>query len=175
VSSVAVSRTITVSQADVLYVTQEIIEDLRALRRACPSAVSDAQILDLSRAVGTFLINDAIETLGFSLATARDGGTVLHELRYAIRYGAPVSRSGRGGAAVKPVEQSCVLVPWVTWSHRMLSLSHAEQTQIVEQMGWSLPGTNALNLRYPPGSTRPRGEVCSGPLHVACEEFRADG
>jgi hypothetical protein len=100
VSAVTVSQTMVVSQADVLYVTQQIVLDLRALRVAYPKAVSEGEILDLNRDVGTFLLNDAVSMIGFAIATIRPRATVLHELRYSIRYGEPVPRSGTGGAPV---------------------------------------------------------------------------
>ncbi|HEY1349475.1 MAG TPA: hypothetical protein VGF67_07625 [Ktedonobacteraceae bacterium] len=138
----------TVSQADVLYVAQQMNADLMALSQVYPFVLPITRAMSLFISYSTFLNNAAVSYLGFTIHDPGAGNLVYHEYRYEILYGGDVRSSnptgqplGRGG---RPVSQSWLpasvqFIPWLNWSNRMLQLSIPEQEQIVSGTEWVIP------------------------------------
>lgn len=171
----SIVETITVTHADVLYVSAQITRDLRKWHEIYPKLVSADRVLSLNDAVNTFLSNDAVSRIGFSVEDPGQQHLVLHELRYEISYTGSGPRTGRGGAASSPVRvpATATMTPWVVWSRTMLSLSAAEQRRVLEGTGWSLPGTHTFNARYEGGRWTSGPIYSSGVLSAESQQYRA--
>lgn len=147
----------TISQADVLYVAQQINADLAALSQAYPHVLPTARAMNLFISYSTFLNNAAISDLGFTIHDPSRGNLVYHEYRYEILYGGDVRSlnptgqpMGRGGRPVNYVwlPTSVQFTPWLTWSNRMIQLSIPEQVQIVSGTEWVIPLYSATFHRW---------------------------
>jgi hypothetical protein len=167
---------ITVTHVDVLHVAQQIKRDLQALRHAYPALIDADRVLDLHDAIVTFLSNDAINSLGFSVFDPRKDNLVLHELRYNINYNGSGPRIGLGGATVSPVRisRTAQMRAWVAWSSTMRALTTDRQRQILQGTGWGFPGTSAFRGRYSSGSWTPRTIYSSGMLAAEAQEYRSN-
>lgn len=165
---------VAITQVDVLYVSQQIKRDLNALRDCYPGLLSDRWINDLDIAVGTFLFNDAISSLGFSVIDPADDDLVYHELRYVIEYSGEGSRTGMGGRSLAPVQipRRVALTPWVVWSQSMLSLPFDKQRLIVQGTGWGAPGSDLFRGRYRNDDFLFHATYASGPLAAQAQEYR---
>ena len=172
--SIVQTRSVTVTHVDVLHVAQQIKRDLQQLRKGYPRLVDADLILDLHDAVVTFLSNDAVSQLGFSVVDPVQQNLILHELRYNISYTGTGPRVGLGGAEIIPVQipRTAQMTAWVAWSPTMLALTTSEQRTILNGTGWALPGAGKLSGRYSPGSWAGRGIYSSGVLAAESQEFR---
>jgi hypothetical protein len=166
---------LTVTQADVLYVAQQIKRDLMALKSCYPGLLSADRILELHDALGTFLINDAVREVGYSVYDPLQSNLVYHELKYSISYSGSGGRVGLGGAQISRVDipASSQFKPWVNWSARMLGLSPSEQRQVVAGTGWGIPGSHYFHRQHR-GSWTDRATYASGPLSAQAQEHRFD-
>jgi hypothetical protein len=173
----SVVETITVTHADVLYVGQQITRDLQVWNEIYPALVSAGRVLSLNDAVNTFLSNDAVARIGFSIEDPHQQHLILHELRYEISYTGAGPRTGRGGAASSAVRVPATarMTAWVAWSRTMLSLSPEEQRRVLEGTGWSLPGTRTFNGRYVDGHWTSGRIYSSGLLSAESQQYRARG
>jgi hypothetical protein len=171
--SVVATYTVSITQADVLYVSHQITQDLKRLKACYPRLLNDSRILELNTAVGVFLINDAVEILGFSVEDPNNNHLVYHELRYKISYDNSGGRMGLGGAQLSKlsVPSRARFTPWVTWSQSMLRHSQTDQMKIIEGTGWGLPGRNVFHARYS-GSWSERTAYGSGSLAARVREYR---
>lgn len=172
---ISIVETITVTHADVLFVAGQITRDLRVWNQIYPKLVGADRVLSLNDAVNTFLSNDAVAHIGFSIEDPRQQHLILHELRYEISYTGSGPRTGRGGAASAAVRVPATarMTPWVAWSHTMLSLSAEEQRRVLEGTGWSLPGTHTFNGRYVGGHWTSGAIYSSGVLSAESQQYRA--
>lgn len=173
----SVVESITLTHADVLYVAGQITRDLRTWHEIYPKLISADRVLGLNDAVTTFLANDAITKLGFSVVDPSQQHLVLHELRYEISHTGSGPRVGRGGAASSAVSvpATATMTPWVVWSQRMRNLPVAQQCQVLEGTGWSLPGTHTFNGRYVNGQWISGPTYSSGQLSAESQQFRTRG
>jgi hypothetical protein len=171
----SVVESITVTHADVLYVSAQINRDLRRWHEIYPRLVSAHKVLSLHDSVMTFLSNDAVSQIGFAVEDPGQQHLVLHELRYEISYTGSGPRTGRGGAASAPVRvpATAEMTAWVMWSRTMLSLSAAEQRKVLEGTDWSLPGANPFNGRYVGGQWTSGPIYSSGLLSAQSQQYRA--
>ncbi|MBD2183858.1 hypothetical protein H6S82_31075 [Planktothrix sp. FACHB-1355] len=175
--SLVVSESISVTQNDVLYVAQQLTRDLKALSKAYPNLLSIDYASDLQDSFTTFLYNNAITELGFSIYDPANSNLVYHEYRYKVLYGGDVvsvnpsgGRGGRGGRSVEPVSvpSSALFIPWVKWSQTMMLLSEDEQRNIVIDTGWSIPGKgSSFQGKYEGGNWSNLGHYYSGSLGVS--------
>lgn len=94
-----ISQVFTVSQVDVLYVTQQMGRDLNSLSQAYPEYLKPNEVFQYQDSLTTFIINDAIDRVGFSILSVSAPYTVYHELRYQVGYGSFSSRAGVGDRA----------------------------------------------------------------------------
>ncbi|MFI9387270.1 hypothetical protein [Kutzneria sp. NPDC052558] len=176
--SVVQVMSLTVTQVDVLYVSQQIKRDLGAMQASYPSIVDWKRINELDLSFSTFLINDAVTTIGLSIADPQQGNLVYHELRYAISYTGDGGRVGLGGRAITPVAvpASARLTAWVHWSQRMRNLPLDKQRQIIQGTRWGLPRPpgqpGGFVGRYTGGQHTAYSTYASGPLVAEAEEFR---
>ncbi len=175
--SVVETVSVTVTQADVLYVSEQIKQDLLEFERLYPRLISTRDILQYDTAVSTFLLNYAISTIGFSVENPSMSHLVYHELRYNITiraYTAP--RTGFGGATLSRVSipASSRITAWVVWSPEMLALSATEQERIVAGTGWQRPGLNYFYPIYSDGLFEDRTAYGAGPLVAYNKEYRMD-
>lgn len=172
----------TVSQADVLYVAQQINSDLMALSQAYPNLLPIADAMSLFNSYSTFLNNAAISNLGFTVHDPPTGNLVYHEYRYEVLYGGDVRSvnpqgqpMGRGGRPVNRVwlPASAKFTSWLTWSNRMLQLSVYEQEQIVSGTGWDIPSRcSVFNRRFEGGSWSSLGFYGRGNIGTNVNEYR---
>ena len=171
--SVVNSYTLTVTQADVLYVSHQITADLKKLAACYPRLLDSDEILRLNTAMGIFMLNDAVSRLGFSVEDPRDASLVYHELRYDIAYTGTGGRMGLGGGKLNPVwiPASAKFTPWVLWSTFMKGLPPSAQRQIVEGTGWNVPGSNPFTPKYSVDWTN-RATYGSGALEAKSREYR---
>jgi hypothetical protein len=171
----SIVETITVTHADVLYVSGQITRDLRKWHEIYPKLVSADRVLSLNDAMTIFLSNDAVAQIGFSVEDPDQQHLVLHELRYEISYTGFGPRTGRGGAAnaAAQVPATATMTPWVVWSRAMLSLSAEEQRSVLEGTGWSIPGTHTFNARYVGGHWTSGPTYSSGVLSAESQQYRA--
>jgi hypothetical protein len=171
----SIVETITVTHADVLYVAGQITRDLRVWNQIYPKLVSADRVLSLNDAVNTFLSNDAVTQIGFSVVDPGQQHLVLHELRYEISYTGSGARTGRGGAASAAVQVPATarMTPWVAWSQTMLRLSVEQQRRVLEGTDWSLPGTHSFNGRYVGGHWTSGATYSSGVLSAESQQYRA--
>ena len=141
--SIVQTVSVTVTHVDVLHVAQQIKRDLQEFRKIYPQLVDADRVLDLHDAAVTFLSNDAVTRLGFSIADSAQRDLILHELRYDINYTGSGPRIGLGGAALRSVRtpKTARMTAWVVWSSTMLALSYAEQRNILQGTGWGMPGS----------------------------------
>lgn len=132
---------VTVSQADVLYVAQEIRRDLLTLSAAYPGLVEPNNITDLHDAISTFLLNGAVSAIGFAVIDPSRSNVVLVELRYEIAYTASGNQIEPQSRTIRSLQipPGAKLAPWVAWSQRMRELTHEQQQQIVAGTGWGVP------------------------------------
>jgi hypothetical protein len=167
---------LTITQADVLYVSQQIKRDLMELSDCYPALVSQRRINELDIAVGTLLFNDAVNAIGFAIEDPIADNLVYHELRYRISYNGEGQWTGIGGSTISPVPvpARAKLTPWVQWSQVMLSLPTDKQRQIVQGTGWGIPGSSTFRGRYGDSCFTCRATYGSGPLLAQAEEFRRD-
>lgn len=172
--SIVNTTSVTVTHVDVLHVAQQIKRDLQEFRRLYPQQVDADRVLDLHDAMVTFLSNDAVTRIGFSLVDVTKRDLVLHELRYEISYTGSGPRVGLGGASMTRVNvpRTAKLTSWVQWSATMMGLSLTEQRRIIEGTNWSLPGTGKFCGRYDEGTWAGRGVYSSGVLAAESQEFR---
>ncbi|MEU0792752.1 hypothetical protein ABZ342_21990 [Amycolatopsis sp. NPDC005961] len=181
--SVVQAMSLTVTQADVLYVSQQIKRDLGAMQQSYPRIVSWERINTLDLSFSTFLINDAVNTIGLSIEDPAQEHEVFHELRYAISYTGDGSRMGIGGRAITPVPvpSSARLTAWVRWSKHMRELPIDKQRQIIQGTLWGLPsvpgqgGGRTFVGKYSGGQHTGYGTYASGPLSAQAEEYRWRG
>lgn len=177
--SVVQVMSFTVTQVDVLYVSQQIKRDLGAMQTSYPRIVTWERIHDLDLSFGTFLHNDAVTTIGLSIEDPAREHLVYHELRYTISYTGDGSRVGIGGRAITPVAvpASARLTAWVRWSQRMRNLPIEKQRQIIQGTNWGLPslpgqGGNSFVGKYSGGQHTAYSTYASGPLVAEVEQFR---
>jgi len=175
--SVVQVMSLNVTQVDVLYVSQQIKRDLGAMQHSYPRIVTWERINELDLSFSTFLINDAVATIGLSIEDPNQGHLVYHELRYAISYTGDGARVGLGGRAITPVAvpAGARLTAWVLWSRRMRGLPLDKQSQIIQGTRWGLPsppGGNGFVGKYTGGQHTPYSTYASGPLVAQVEEFR---
>jgi hypothetical protein len=161
---------------NVLYVGQQINRDLWVLSTAYPNKLPMQQAMDLFNSYTTFLANNAIGWLGFSIHDPVKQNLVYHEYRYEVHYDGEVhAAGGTGGREVKKVALpgSAVFTPWVIWSDHMQHLSVREQELIVKGTGWNIPGRNGtFNGRYVDGEWVGLGNYQRGALRVGVTEYR---
>lgn len=170
--SQVITDTFSVTQADVLYVAQQLNLDLQSLSKAYPSKLSLDYAMNLFNSCSILLYNFAVSHIGFSIHDPDQKNLVYHELRYEVVYGGDVvaiapngGRGGRGGRQINPVwvPNSAVFSPWVTWSQSMLSKSEYEQSQIVAGTLWGIPGKSGhFSLSYEGITWRNTGNYYSG-------------
>jgi hypothetical protein len=167
------TATLTFTKSDVLYVNNQITKDLRSLSASYPSLISSDRILDLSIAMATFISNDAVGRLGFSIYDPADQNLVYHELRYRIFYGAAVARSGDGGRDFTRVSipSTAKFKPWVGFTQKFCQAPLSKQRDVVAGTGWGLPGSSTFKGRYTGGVLSPRSEYRSGILGASMEEY----
>jgi len=180
--SQVLTQTYVIGQADVLYVAQQVLNDLRALSQAYPRVLTNEAVMDLFNSITTFLYNDAISELGFTIHDPLKGNRVYHEYRYEILYGDAVLPFNPGGQAVgrggKPVTSvylpaSAKFDPWVVWSAEMLGRSEWEQENIVSGTHWDIPSRcKPFTRRFEGGSWVEFGFYGRGYLGVKGSEFR---
>ena len=171
--SVVQVSSLTITQVDVLYVSQQIKRDLMVLSDCYPTIISQRRVNELDISVGTLLFNDAVKTIGFAIMDPRNN-LVYHELRYTISYTGTGPRTGLGGSAITRVSvpPSARLQAWVSWSRTMLSLPTEKQRQIVQSTGWGVPGGSKFNGQYNGTTSAARAIYTSGPLAAQAEEVR---
>lgn len=171
----SIVETITVTHADVLHVAGQITRDLRVWNQIYPKLVSADRVLNLNDAMNTFLSNDAVSRIGFSIEDPGQQHLILHELRYEISYTGSGPRTGRGGAASAAVRvpATAKMTAWVAWSQTMLKLSTEQQRHVLEGTGWSLPGTRSFNGRYVGGDWTSGPVYSSGVLSAEAQQYRA--
>src|SRR5579859_5844944 len=130
--SQVISETYNITQADVLYVAQQVLADLRSLSNAYPRILSLDKAMDFFNSITIFLVNNAISELGFTIHDPLASNLVYHEHQYTILYGNAVVpfnpkgvAVGRGGKPITPVRlpSSAKFNAWIIWSSTMLSLS----------------------------------------------------
>ncbi|RCG28242.1 hypothetical protein DQ384_24225 [Sphaerisporangium album] len=172
--SIVQTVSLTVTHVDVLYVVQQIKRDLQEFRAAYPALLSADRILDLHDAMVTFIMNDAITRVSFTIEDPAQEHLVLHELRYDISYTGTGPRVGLGGAKVRPVRvpPTARMTPFVVWSPTMRALPPDRQRRILQGTGWPPPGTSAFRARYSDGSWVGRSVYSSGVLAAESQEFR---
>lgn len=175
-TSTVSSYTFTVSHADVLYVTQQMARDLRALREAYPEYINADDVLAHQDSLTTFVVNDAVERVGFSILAQESPFTVYHELRYQVGYGEFSERTGQGG---KDVVRRWIPAPskfraWVVWSDSMIARPLTDQLQIVESTLWGPPGGPTFKGTYAGGTLVARETFRSGILFAECGEYFND-
>jgi hypothetical protein len=172
--SVVQVSNLTITQADVLYVSQQIKRDLMVLSDHYPTIVSQRRVNQLDIAIGTLLINDAVSVVAFAIEDPYSENLVYHELRYTISYSGTGPRTGIGGGTIVrvPVPPRARLTPWVLWSQTMRSIPAEQQRQVVQNTGWGTPGSAKFKGRYKGTTSTPRGMYISGPLAAQAEEFR---
>lgn len=176
------AESFTVSQADVLYVAQQINSDLMALSQAYPHLLPIAEAMSLFISYSTFLNNAAISYLGFTVHDPSTGNLVYHEYRYEVLYGGDVRSfnpsgqpTGRGGRPVNRVwlPASAQFTPWLNWSSRMLQLSIHEQEQIVSATGWDIPSRcSTFPRRFEGGNWSSLGFYGRGNIGTNVNEYR---
>ena len=171
--SVVQAVSLTVTHVDVLHIAQQIKRDLQEFRRIYPKLIDADRVLDLHDAMVTFLSNDAVTRIGFSIVDSAQQNLVLHELRYEISYSGIGPRVGVGGARIDAIHVpgTANMMPWVAWSPTMMALSSIEQSRIVQGTGWPVPGNGTFNGRYE-GTWSSRGLYSSGALAAESQEFR---
>lgn len=172
-SSIVLTGTVSVSHTDVLFVGQQINLDLRELRKAYPDKISEDRVTTLFNSYTTFLINKAVDRLGFSIYDPADSALVYHEYRYDVIYGSNVT-GGKGGRPVTRVRVpgSAIFLSWVFWSEEMKRLSPAQQAAIVKDTEWDIPGKNpAFSGRYSGGNWSSGGDYGRGSLGVTFKIF----
>lgn len=171
----SIVETITVTHAEVLYVAGQITRDLRVWNQIYPKLVSADRMLSLNDAVNTFLSNDAVARIGFSVEDPGQQHLILHELRYEISYTGSGPRTGRGGAASTAVRvpATAKMTPWVVWSQTMLRLPVEQQRRVLEGTGWSVPGTHTFNGRYVGGHWSGGPIYSAGVLSAESQQYRA--
>lgn len=173
--SVVETVSVTVTQADVLYVSEQIKKDLLEFERLYPKLISTRDILQYDTAVSTFLLDNAVSAIGFSVENPNMSHLVYHELRYNITIRANAGpRTGLGGATLRGVSipPSARITAWVVWSPEMLELSASEQEHIVAGTGWRRPGLDNFYPRYSDGSFGDRTAYGAGPLLAYSKEYR---
>lgn len=179
--SQVISETYNITQADVLYVAQQVLADLRSLSQAYPRILSLDRAMDHFNSISNFLHNNAISELGFTIHDPLANNLVYHEYQYAILYGDAVrpfnpkgAAVGRGGKPVTPVRlpASAKFNAWVIWSPAMLSLSEWEQQNIVSATEWDIPSRGtAFNRRFVGGTWGDLGFYGRGYLGAKGKEF----
>lgn len=168
-SSIVVTGTVSISHTDVLFVAQQINLDLIELSKAYSDKLSYERAAKLFNSYTTFLLNKAVNRLGFSIYDPADSDLVYHEYRYDVIYGGNVT-GGKGGRPVTRVRvpASAIFLSWVFWSEEMKRLSPIQQAAIVKDTEWDIPGKNpSFNGRYSSGSWSSGGDYGRGSLGVA--------
>ncbi|MCL1475027.1 hypothetical protein [Argonema antarcticum] len=173
--SLVISTSLSITGADVLYVGQQINLDLQALSKAYPKIISLDYAVKLFNSYTTFLINNAVSDIGFSLYDPANENLVYHEYRYKVVLGVDVrsvTKGNRLGTGGKPVEtvwvpSSAAFTPWVIWSPTMLNLSKEQQRSIVSGTKWLIPGEGStFKGKYEGGIWSSLGLYASGDLGV---------
>jgi hypothetical protein len=158
-----------------MYVSQQIVLDLRELSALYPSLVEANEILDINMAWTTFFINDAVSVVGFTVHDPTRNNLVYHEKRYDIAHDGSGTRTGTGGSVGRrvAVPSTAVFQSWVIWSQRMLGLSAGQQAQIVSNTGWPRPGAGStFNATYQGGAWTEGPDYASGPLVARQRTYR---
>lgn len=180
--SQVISETYNIVQADVLYVAQQVLADLHSISNAYRHILSLDRAMNYFNSISTFLYNNAISELGFTIHDPLANNLVYHEYQYAILYGDAVrsfnpkgAAVGRGGKPVSPVQlpSSATFNAWVIWSTIMLSLSEWEQQNIVSATEWDIPSRcPSFNRRFVGGAWEDLGFYGRGYLGAKGKEFR---
>lgn len=171
-----VTHSITVTQADVLYVSTQVQKDLRALRTLYPNVVSEQRLYSLTDAVTIFLLHSMVTKIGFALVDQHTD-VVYQELEYKVSYTGSGPRVGTGGAALARLNlpASTELLPWVNWMSAFLALPADKQQILLQGTGWGLPGSagsRMSSLKRIGGTYTNRATYASGPLSVDAREYR---
>lgn len=169
------SRSFSVTQADVLYVVQQMKRDLVRLKKSYTNLITSERILDLHDNLTTFLINSAVSEVGFAIHDGSPKKVIEREIRYTIRYlDSPEGRGGTGGLSseVVPIPTTAVFDPWVKWSQTMKNLTVDRQQKIVSGTGWGIPGSTPFCGTYSGGTTFDLASYVSGLLAVDAREYR---
>lgn len=139
----------TITETDVLYIGQQIHRDLQQIRKAYKSLVSEERVADLYDAILTFLIENAVDRIGFSIYDPNDENLVYHEWTYKVLRGEVLpenlrgTQQGKGGQPVPPVSKlphSAIFTSWITWSDDFIDRHLDEQKKVVDGTGWGVPG-----------------------------------
>lgn len=173
VTSSVISYTYTVSHADVLYVSQQMGRDLKAMKDSYPEYLNSDDVFSHQDSLTTLIVNDAIERVGFSIVALESPHAVFHELRYEVGYGAFSQRQGVGGGDVNRrwIPRPSRFQAWVVWSKAMLELPRQKQAQIVQATLWSPPGGASFRGTYSGGTVSDRARYQSGILFAQCREY----
>lgn len=176
------SSTVVITQGNVLYVGQQISRDLRSFATAYPSVLSLDYAMSLYDSYTTFLLHDAITTLGYTIHDPRQNNLVYHELRYEVLKGGEIAaiasagyEGGTGGNPIIPVwlPGTAQFTPWVIWSSQILRLSYIQQRQIVSGTGWSIPNeSGTFHATYQGGDWANLGTYYSGSLGVSGKQYK---
>lgn len=176
-----VTETRAITQADVLYVAQQLSNDLMAFSQAYRKQLAAEEAFELFGSYSNFMINSVILRLGFSICDPQQDNFVYHELRYHILYGGELRSlnpqgvaMGKGGARIDPVSvpRSAIFVPWVTWSPRMLELPVHEQELIVQGTKWDIPSRGStFQARYEGGTWTRTGLYSRGGIGADGETY----
>ena len=166
--------TVTVSHADVLYVVQQIKKDLLVLSGMYPDVLSKDTAYTCHDEACTFVMNNAVTSLCYTIADPAKSHLVYHQLRYEISYSGNGSRVGLGGAdvGVQTLPSTAKFIETVTWSTTMRALPLAKQEEIVQGTRWSLPGkSSGLSFTYGTGTWQER-LYASGALEAHVHEYK---
>lgn len=167
--------TVTVTHNDVLYVVQQIKRDLLALSAVYPALLSKDKVYTCHDEACTFLMNNAVTCLWYTIEDPSNSHRVYHQLRYEISYSGNGARVGLGGAALsaQQLPSTAVFSQAVNWSATMCALPVAKQEEIVEGTQWSIPGTTGtIDFTYVGGAWQDRGEYASGVLAARVHEYK---
>ncbi len=179
---ITTSDSFVVEQIDVLYVAQQVNLDLQAMSRTYPRLLSIDYAMNLFNSIVSFMANNAVKMIGFSIYDPKQENKVYHELKYAILYGRDVQaiapQGGRGGTGGRPlaavsIPASAQFMPWVIWSDNMLSLPKDKQHLIVSGTGWNIPGVSTFKGKYDGGHWHNTGNYYSGNIAAESKEYRS--
>ncbi|WKZ40025.1 MAG: hypothetical protein QY328_17340 [Anaerolineales bacterium] len=177
----ATSESFAVEQVDVLYVAQQINLDLQSMSRTYPRLLSIDHAMNLFNSFVSFMANNAVKVMGFSIYDPKQDNKVYHELKYAILYGGDVQtvapQGGRGGTGGRSIESVWIpttaeFISWVIWSDHMLTLPQEKQRLIVSGTGWNTPGINSFKGKYDGGHWYNTGNYYSGNIAAESKEYK---
>jgi hypothetical protein len=169
--------TVTVSHADVLYVVQQMKKDLLVLSGMYPDLLSKDKAYTCHDDACTFIMNNAVTSLWYTIADPANSHLVYHQLQYEISHSGSGSRVGLGGAdvGIQTLPSTARFIEAVTWSATMLALPHDKQEEITRGTQWSRsgrPGTSpGISFTYGTGTWQKR-KYASGALEAHVNEYK---